>query len=48
MKKVLVFFGESCRIVQLDGGEEELLSAVRRIFQLSSSQEIRLQVSLKV
>lgn len=43
--KVLVFFGERCRIVQLEaGGKDELLSAVRRLFKLPS-QEIILQVS---
>ncbi len=44
MKKVLVFWGERCRIVELEGGERELLAKVRRLFKLSS-EEIRLQVS---
>ncbi len=29
LKKVLVFLGERCRIVELEGGESELLAKVR-------------------
>ncbi len=35
LKKVLVFLGERCRIVELEGGESELLAKVRRLFKLS-------------